>query len=128
MNYLSMKYLAWEFALFLWSRINFIMSKNIISIQRDCHLHGGFIKKPQLRVLLRLMMLSRQQDVKGYLGMRDNPIDESIYSRNGLLQLVHNSKPEGVLLRFVCNCICNLKYDSKALRLELREKILDKES
>jgi hypothetical protein len=88
-NYMSCRYLSWEFARYVWVRIGTNMTNRCV--------WGGC--KLELEVFLRLGMLEKQADGIGWFGMNDTPVDEVIYSRSRQFRMVGMSKLGGLPMK-----------------------------
>jgi hypothetical protein len=85
-NYISCRYLSWEFARYFWVRLG----NNLLA--------NSTWGSPTLAmdVFLRLGMLEKQSDDTGWMGVNDSPVDEVIYSRSRQFRLVGMSKLGGL--------------------------------
>ena len=89
-GYISCRYLAWEFARYLWKQVNSAYEA-ALRARRDRGV-------PVPRKLYRLLMLDRQYDRLEWKGLNDTPVDESIYTNNRQFRLVGNCKAGSVPL------------------------------
>lgn len=78
--HISGRYFAWEFARYLWVNINHTLREQIAN-------------RRLLPWLMRLLMLDKQADARGWVGVNDTPVDESVYTPNRMLRLIGNQKP-----------------------------------
>jgi hypothetical protein len=86
-NTISCRYLAWEFARFMWREIGLTFM-----------VKTGTAKL----VMARFMMIHKQASAHaGWAGTSDTPVDESIYSRNRNFRLLGNCKPGTPPLRII---------------------------
>jgi hypothetical protein len=93
-GYMSCRYVAWEFARFMWKEIgNFYLEKE------------GASKA----VMARLMMIHKQAaDTFKWHGKADSPVDEGIYDKNRQFRLLGNCKPGTPPLRLIRSQITRL--------------------
>jgi len=84
-DYLSCRYLSWEFSRFLWKHINTLL----MEAEGTDELHGH-----QVDGLVRLLMLEKQVDQTNntWSAMNNTPVDEVIYIKNRHFRLVGNGK------------------------------------
>ena len=89
-NYLSGRYVVWEFARYTWGKIG----SNLARLWRE---DGPGVRNGTsitFCTILRLSMLHEQADSQSgaWRGTNDTPVDEVVYSRNNQFRLVGNSK------------------------------------
>jgi hypothetical protein len=81
-NFLSMRYLAWEFSRYLWVCVNTTLL-HLLGKRGEWGLPPGF---------LRLLLLHRQCDKNGWFGVNDTGVDEAVYTRNRCFRILGSSK------------------------------------
>jgi hypothetical protein len=97
--WLSMKYFVWEFCRFLWEAVNEVVKNKVEQAIGDLtddpeinYQRGQDAAKAIPISLLRMLLLHRQYDEKGWKGVGDTGVDEVVYRKNQLFRLVGNCK------------------------------------
>jgi hypothetical protein len=82
---LSLRYFVWELCRYTWKTINECLLVELQAVGVDTIQDG----------LIRILMLEKQFDGKGWRGFNDTGIDEVVYKRNQLFRLLGSTKGGG---------------------------------